>query len=52
MYGCNLYLGTGKEAWHIGASMYEPATPTSRTPEDLAENNELRALGKAGTDGR
>lgn len=27
MYGCNLYLGTGieEEAWHTGASMYEPA---------------------------
>ena len=39
MYGCNLYLesGTEKEAWHWGASMYEPATPTSR--------NEVRSVG-------
>jgi hypothetical protein len=35
MYGCNLYLEseTEKDAWHRGASMYEPATPASRTPE-------------------
>jgi hypothetical protein len=32
MYGCNLSLesGTEKDAWHRGASMYEPATPASR----------------------
>jgi hypothetical protein len=38
MYGCNLYLETATQegAWHRGASMYEPAAPTSRTYYSLA----------------
>ena len=30
---------TQEGAWHRGASMYEPATPTSRTSVDAGEDN-------------